>query len=119
MNLSTARTEALEAAYRSALVERELIKEICRYPVVPFGATQLAKLWKDEFYILLDGDDTQIAVYTIPDGIRLEAAVAERLASPEYAHFLTRDARDKAERDEKKRREDLALSEYAEKIFSK
>lgn len=86
------RIERLEAAYRDALVERELMAAICRHPVVPYGAAQLVKLWRDEMYALVDEGGGEIAVFKTDGGLRAKTVVDERLASPEYAHFLTHKA---------------------------
>lgn len=78
------RTAALERAYRGAVLERDLANELAGRPLVPGAAAQLVKLWRDDFDVIDDGTGARVVSR---DGRPVGQVVAERLASPEYAHF--------------------------------
>lgn len=73
-----------EAAYRSAIRDRELAVALAGRPLVPGAATQLLKLWRDEFDVFEDEGRCRVACR---DGRAVAQAVADWLSSPEYAHF--------------------------------
>jgi hypothetical protein len=74
----------LERAYKAALRDRELATALVGKPLVSGAATQLIKLWRDDFEVI--DDDGAIRI-TARDGRSVDQAVAERLAGPEFAHF--------------------------------
>jgi hypothetical protein len=74
----------LERAYKAALRDRELATALVGKPLVPGAATQLIKLWRDEFDVV--DEDGEIRILT-RDGRGVDQAVAERLSGPEFAHF--------------------------------
>jgi hypothetical protein len=79
-----ARAEALQRAYRGAIKERELATALAGRPLVAGGAAQLITLLRDEVDVV--EEDGRFRVVT-RDGKPLARAVADWLASEEYAHF--------------------------------
>ena len=75
---------ALEQAYKSALLDRELATALVGKPLVPGAAEQLIRLWRDAFEVV--DDDGAIRVVS-REGRGVGQAVADRLAGPEFAHF--------------------------------
>ena len=73
-----------ERACKSAILDRELATALAGRPLVPGAATQLLKLWRDDFDVLGEADSGRVVAR---DGRTLSQVVAERLSSPEYAHF--------------------------------
>ena len=78
------RSTALERAYKSALLDRELATALVGKPLVPGAAAQLIRLWRDGFEVI--DDDGTIRVVS-REGRSVDQAVADRLAGPEFAHF--------------------------------
>jgi len=78
------RSTELERAYKAALRDRELATALIGKPLVPGAATQLIKLFRDDFEVV--DEDGEIRVLA-RDGRAVEQAIAERLAGPEFAHF--------------------------------
>jgi hypothetical protein len=74
----------LERAYKAALRDRELATALAGKPLVPGAATQLIKLWRDDFEVVDEDGSIRIMAR---DGRGVDQAVAERLAGPEFAHF--------------------------------
>ena len=73
-----------ERAYKSALKDRELATALAGKPLVPGAAAQLVTLWRDEFEVHeVEGEHKVVA----RNGRTVGQAVADRLASPDYAHF--------------------------------
>ncbi|MEO6808393.1 MAG: hypothetical protein ABI353_04705, partial [Isosphaeraceae bacterium] len=79
-----AKSDSWERAFKETLRERELAKALAGRPLVPGGAEQLIKLWRDDFDVIEEGGEFKVSGR---DGRRVSEAVAERLSSPEYAHF--------------------------------
>ena len=74
----------LERAYKSALRDRELATALVGRPLVSGAASQLIKLWRDDFEVIDDDGEVRVVAR---DGRDIERAVADRLAGPEFAHF--------------------------------
>jgi hypothetical protein len=74
----------LERAYKAALRDRELATALVGKPLVPGAASQLIKLWRDDFEVI--DEDGEIRVLA-RDGRSVDQAVLERLNGPEFAHF--------------------------------
>jgi hypothetical protein len=79
-----ARADALQRAYRGAIKERELATALAGRPLVAGGASQLIRLLRDEVDVV--EEDGRFRVVT-RDGRPLARAMADWLASEEYAHF--------------------------------
>ena len=75
---------ALERAYKSALLDRELATALVGKPLVPGAAAQLIRLWRDGFEVI--DDDGAIRVVS-KEGRSVDQAVSDRLSGPEFAHF--------------------------------
>lgn len=73
-----------ESAFKSALRERELATQLAGRPLLPGAASQLIKLWRDEFEVVADSGSHHVRSR---DGRTVEQAVGEWLSAPEYAHF--------------------------------
>jgi len=78
------RAAELERAYKAALLDRELATALVGKPLVPGAATQLIRLWRDEFEAVDEGGSIRVLTR---DGRGVAQAVADRLAGPEFAHF--------------------------------
>ena len=78
------RATALERAYKSALLDRELATALVGKPLVPGAAAQLICLWRDAFEVI---DDAGTIRVTSREGRSVDQAVADRLAGPDFAHF--------------------------------
>jgi hypothetical protein len=78
------RVAELERACRDALRDRELATALAGKPLVPGAATQLIKLWRDDFDVYDEGGEYRVSAR---EGRTVSQAVADRLASAEYAHF--------------------------------
>ncbi len=74
----------LERAYKSALRDRELATALVGKPLVPGAASQLIKLWRDDFEVVDEGGSIRILA---KDGRDVDQAVIDRLAGPDFAHF--------------------------------
>ncbi len=73
-----------ERAFRRALRDRDLATALVDRQLVAGAAPQLIRLWSEEFDVFEDGGEFKVADR---QGRTVGQAVAERLASPEYAHF--------------------------------
>ncbi len=71
-------------AKRYAL-EGELARALGSQPLVPGGAEQLTQLWRDQFSVQVEGDTFAVRTASMQS---VGTFVAERLALPEYAHFV-------------------------------
>ena len=78
------RVTELERAYRSALRDRELATALTGKPLVPGAAAQLIKLWREDFDAYEESGEYRVGSR---DGRTIQQAIADRLASAEYAHF--------------------------------
>ena len=78
------RVAELERACRDALRDRELATALAGKPLVPGAATQLIKLWRDDFDVYDEGGEYRV---TAREGRTVSQAVSDRLSSAEYAHF--------------------------------
>lgn len=78
------RLKERDAAYRSAVRDRELAVALAGRPLVSGATTQLLKLWRDEFDVTEDNGRCRVAAC---DGRTVSQVVTEWLSSPEYAHF--------------------------------
>lgn len=74
----------LEKRFRETLRERELATALAGKPIVPGAATQLIKLWRDDFEVYEERGEYRVS---LNDGRNVAKTVADRLASPEFAHF--------------------------------
>lgn len=81
---AVAKADAWERAFKETLRERELATALAGRPLVPGGAEQLIKLWRDDFDVVEEGGEFKVSAR---DGKPVGQAVAERLSRPEYAHF--------------------------------
>jgi len=73
-----------ERAYKAALRDRELATALAGKPLVAGAAAQLIQLWRDDFEVVDEDGEIRILAR---DGCDVGAAVAARLAGPEFAHF--------------------------------
>jgi hypothetical protein len=73
-----------ERSYKAALRDLELATALAGRPLVPGAASQLIKLWRDDFDVYEEQGVLKVASR---DGRAIVQAVAERLAGSEYAHF--------------------------------
>lgn len=73
-----------ERACRAAIRDRELATALAGKGLVAGAAAQLIKLWRDELDTFERGGGVEVAAR---DGRPVAQAVADWLASPEYAHF--------------------------------
>ncbi len=73
-----------EAAYRSAVRDRELAVALAGRPLVPGATSQLLKLWREELDVFEEDGRCRVASR---DGRSVAQAVGDWLSSPEYAHF--------------------------------
>jgi len=78
------KSSELDRAYKSALRDRELATALVGKSLVPGAASQLIRLWRDEFEVVEEGGSIRILAR---DGREVDEAVADRLAGPEFAHF--------------------------------
>ena len=76
--------DELQTAYRAALRDRELASALAGKPLVGGAATQLIKLWRDDFDVYEEAGEFKIAAR---DGRSTAQWVADRLNGSEYAHF--------------------------------
>lgn len=74
----------LERAYKAALRDRELATALVGKPLVPGAASQLIKLWRDDFEVVDEDGEIRILAR---DGRGVDLAVADRLNGPDFAHF--------------------------------
>lgn len=74
----------LERAYKAALLDRELATALVGKPLVPGAATQLIRLWRDEFEAVDEGGSIRVLAR---DGRGVDQAVADHLSGPDFAHF--------------------------------
>jgi hypothetical protein len=74
----------LERAYKAALRDRELATALIGKPLVPGAASQLIKLWRDDFEVVDEDGEIQVVAR---DGRGVDQAVLDRLNGPEFAHF--------------------------------
>jgi hypothetical protein len=82
--LRETKVASLETRFRETLRERELATALAGRPLVAGAATQLIKLWRDDFDVYEERGEYRVSSN---DGRNVAKAVADRLASPEYAHF--------------------------------
>jgi hypothetical protein len=78
------RVADLESAYRKALRDRELATALAGKPLVAGAAIQLIRLWRDDLDVYEESGEYKVAAR---DGRAVAQWVAERLDSPDYAHF--------------------------------
>lgn len=78
--LDAARTRLLHAALR----DREVATALVGRALVAGAASQLLKLWQDEFVVVDDAGETRVASR---DGVSVNQAIGQLLLRPEYAHF--------------------------------
>jgi hypothetical protein len=74
----------LERAYKAALLDRELATALVGKPLVPGAASQLIKLWRDDFEVVDEDGEIQVRSR---DGRSVGQTIESRLAGPEFAHF--------------------------------
>ncbi len=83
-DLKIRHTQTESRAKRYAL-EGELARALGSQPLVPGGAEQLTQLWRDQFSVQVEGDTFAVRTASMQS---VGTFVAERLALPEYAHFV-------------------------------
>jgi hypothetical protein len=74
----------LEQAYKVALRDRDLATALVGRNLLPGAAAQLVKLWRDDLVVQEGDGEYRVSAR---DGRSVGQAVADWLASPEYAHF--------------------------------
>lgn len=74
----------LDRAFRDAARGRAIASALIGKPLVGGAAAQLLRLWSDDFDVVGEGAESRVVAR---DGRGVDATVAERLASPEFAHF--------------------------------
>jgi hypothetical protein len=74
----------MERVCKAAVKDREIATALAGRPLVPGAASQLVKLWRDDFDVYEEDGAFKV---TARDGRTVAQAVGERLASPEYSHF--------------------------------
>ncbi len=79
-----ARLAAREKTLREAVRDRELATALAGRSLVPGAASQLIKLWRDDFDVFETDGELKV---TSRDGRSVARAIADRLEDPEYAHF--------------------------------
>ncbi len=75
----------LERGYKAAVRDRELATALAGRNLLPGAASQLIKLWRDDFDVFEEGGEFRVSAR---DGMPVAKAIAERLTEAEYAHFL-------------------------------
>ena len=78
------RLAELETAFKAAVRDRELATALAGKPLVAGAATQLIKLWRDEFDAYEDGGGFKVASR---DGRTVAQTVNEWLGAAEFSHF--------------------------------
>ncbi len=78
------RVAELEQACKTAIRERELATALTGRPLVAGAATQLIRLWRDEFDVYEEGGAYKVSSR---DGRAVGQVVGDWLASSEYSHF--------------------------------
>lgn len=78
------KADELARAYKAALRDRELATALAGKPLVDGAASQLIKLWRDDFEVVDEDGEIRILAR---DGRGVDRAVADRLAEPGFAHF--------------------------------
>jgi hypothetical protein len=78
------RVAELEQSCKSAVRDRELATALAGKSLVAGAASQLIKLWREEFDAYEEGGAYKVAA---KDGRTVGQVVNEWLASPEYSHF--------------------------------
>jgi len=73
-----------ERAYKAAVRDRELATALAGKPLVSGAASQLIRLWRDEFSVHEERGELHVSSQ---DGRPIGQAVTEMLASAEFAHF--------------------------------
>jgi hypothetical protein len=74
----------LDQVCRAAIRDRTLAVALCGLPLVPGAATQLIKLWRDDFDVYEENGEYRISAR---DGRTVEQTVSDWLTRTEYAHF--------------------------------
>lgn len=75
---------ALENAYRSAILERELAKVLADRQLVVGASAQLIRLWRDDLDVYEDNETFKVRAR---DGRSVAQAVTDWLLAEEYSHF--------------------------------
>ncbi len=78
------RLAELERSCKAAVRDRELATSLAGRPLVEGAASQLIRLWRDEFDAYEEGSNYKVAS---KDGRSVGEVVKEWLASAEYSHF--------------------------------
>ena len=78
------RVAELERSCKSAVRERELATALAGRPLVAGAASQLIKLWREDFDVYEEGGAFKVAA---KDGRTVSQVVDGWLASSEYSHF--------------------------------
>jgi hypothetical protein len=78
------KSAGLERAYQAALRDRELATALIGKSLVPGAASQLIKLWRDDFEVIDEDGEIRIMAR---DGRSVNQVVDDRLTGPDFAHF--------------------------------
>lgn len=70
--------------------DKEIAVALADQPLVPGAAAQLSRLFRDDFETVPDGESWKVQAR---DGKPVAEYIRERLATPEYAHFVPADKR--------------------------
>lgn len=78
------RVDEWRDSYRAAVRDRELATALAGRPLLPGAAAQLLRLWREDFEVIEEDGRSRVVDR---EGLPVERAVTEWLASPEFAHF--------------------------------
>ena len=80
----------MEAKFRASVRDREIATALASQKLRPGAAEQLARLWRDDFEVLDSNGSYEVRTkdFKTPSQV-----AAERLASPEWDHFVLADHR--------------------------
>jgi hypothetical protein len=84
------RLTELDRACKLAICERDLATVLAGRPLVSGAASQLIKLWRDDFDVYDEGGSYKVMAR---DGRPVEQVVSQLLSSPEYSHFCVPSSR--------------------------
>lgn len=82
---SEEKARAAEAKFRQTVLERELAAALAGQKIRPGTADQLMRLWRDDFEVIDSGGRYEVRSKDMKTPAQV---AAERLASPEWDHFV-------------------------------
>jgi hypothetical protein len=74
-----------EHRYKAAVRDRELAMQLAGRPLVPGAASQLLKLWRDEFDVI---EEAGVERVVSREGANIQQTIESWLGRAEYAHFV-------------------------------